>query len=79
MEPEVQVDAYTFDFHDRSRLVSRDVLPYLALGGGYSWAQRWGVGMELLYVPLEVRRETGGPLEDDPLTSLRLQLRYDLR
>jgi hypothetical protein len=79
VEPEVQVDAYTFDFHDRSRLVSRDVLPYLALGGGYSWAQHWGVGMEVLYVPLEVRREAGAPLEDDPLTSLRLQLRYDLR
>lgn len=79
VEPEVQVDAYTFDFHDRSRLVARDVLQYLAVGGGYDWAQHWGVRMELLYVPLEVRREAGGPLEDDPLTSLRLQLHYDLR
>lgn len=79
VEPEVQVDAYTFDFHDRSRLVSRDVLEYLALGGGYRWAQHWGVRMEVLYVPLEVRRAMGGPLEDDPLTSLRLQLHYDLR
>ena len=31
-ELEVQVDALTYDVRDRSRLVARDVLPFLALG-----------------------------------------------
>jgi hypothetical protein len=39
-------------------------------------APRWSIGAELLHVPLDVRREDDGPVRDDALTSLRLQLRH---
>jgi hypothetical protein len=58
--------------------VSKGVLPYLALGVGRDWGQGWGFGMEVLHVPLDVRREPEGSRENDPLTSVRLQLRYDI-
>jgi len=78
-ELEVQVDALTFDVRDRSRLVARDVLPYVAIGAGRDVGSRWRVSMEVLHVPLSVRREADAAREDDPLTSLRLQLRYRVR
>lgn len=79
VEPEVQVDAYTFDYRDRSRLVTKDVLPYVALGVSRGLGQKWGIGMEVLHVPLHVRREEAASRESDPLTSVRLQLRRDIR
>lgn len=72
----VQVDALVFDRRDRSLLVVRDVLPYLAIGASHKVDTRWSLGAEVLYVPLTVRRESAGPRENDPLTTLRLQLRY---
>lgn len=72
----VQVDALTFDVRDRSRLVARDVLPYFAVGTRRDLSERWSVGMEVLHVPLTVRRDAGASPEHDPLTSLRVQLRY---
>lgn len=72
----VQVDALTFDVRDRSRLVARDLLPYLAIGTSRDVGKRWNVGMEVLQVPLTVRRDPDAGRESDPLTSLRLQLRY---
>ena len=75
-ETDVQVDALTFNVHDRSRLVARDVLPFVTVGVTRDVDAHWSLGMELLHVPLTVRREAGAPLEHDPLTSLRLQLRY---
>lgn len=75
-ELEVQVDALTYDVRDRSRLVARDVLPYVVIGAGHDIGTRWRLGVEVLYVPLTVMREAGGSREHDPMTSLRLQLRY---
>lgn len=75
-ELEVQVDALTYDVRDRSRLVARDVLPFLAVGASRELGARWRVGMEVLHVPLSVRRGPEAAREHDPLTSLRLQLRY---
>jgi hypothetical protein len=75
IEPEVQVDALTFGFRDRSRLNARYNQGYFAVGGGHE-GLRWGVRAELLYVPLRVRRTQGGELETEPLVSLRLQLSY---
>lgn len=74
-ESEVQVDAMTFDVRDRSRLTARDVLPFATLGTSRELGPRWRLAMELLYVPLTVRRNE--QLESDPLLSLRVQLRYD--
>jgi hypothetical protein len=78
MEPEVQVDALTFGFRDRSRLTSRDNQPYFAVGGGHE-GSRWSVRAELLYVPLRVRRMPEAKVDTDPLLSLRVQLSYLLR
>jgi len=75
-ETEVRVDALTFDFRDRSRLVARDVLPFVAIGTGRDIGTHWRIGVELLHVPLTVRRGPGAPRDSDPLTSLRLQVRY---
>lgn len=74
MEPTVQVDAVTGSVRDRSRLVARDVLPYLAVGTGRDVRGHWRASVELLYVPLTVRRN-GEAAENDPLASLRVQLR----
>ena len=78
-ELEVQVDALTYDVRDRSRLTARDTLPFIALGASRELGTRWSVGLEILHVPLTVRRDPGAPRERDPLTSLRLQLRYRSR
>lgn len=75
-ELQVQVDALTFDVRDRSRLVANDVLPLFAAGAGRDIGSRWSVAMEVLYVPLTVRRDATASTEQDPLTSLRLQIRY---
>ncbi|GAB3095950.1 hypothetical protein [Lysobacter terrae] len=75
-ETQVQVDALTFDAHDRSRLVAKDVLPFFVVGGGRDIGHRWAMTLELLHVPLDVRREPEASRENDPLTSVRIQLRY---
>jgi len=72
----VQVDAFTFSFHDRSRLVARGVLPFATVGASRDVDQHWNLGAEVLYVPLRVRRGRDAERESDPLTSLRLQLSY---
>jgi hypothetical protein len=78
MEPEVQVDALTFGFRDRSRLNSRDNQPYLAVGAGHE-GPLWGLRAEVLYVPLRVQRSPGGEIETDALLSLRVQLSRAMR
>lgn len=75
-ELQVQVDAFTFDVHDRSRLVANDVLPMFAVGMRRDLGSRWSAGAEILHVPLTVRRDAEASTGQDPLTSLRVQLRY---
>ena len=75
-EPEVQVDALIGSVRDRTRLVARSVLPYMALGVGRDLGNRWGLGLEVLYVPLAVRRDPNAGRQNDALTSVRMQLRY---
>lgn len=76
MENEVQVDALTFGYRDRTRLVARDDLPYIAAGVGRALSSHWHVGAEVLYVPLQVLRDPNGSADNDPLLSYRLQLAY---
>lgn len=78
-EPEVQVDALTYDVRDRSRLVARDVLPFAAVGVQHGLGDRWSVGLEILHVPLSVRRTMDADRGREGLTSLRVQLRYGHR
>ena len=73
----VQVDALTFDEHDRSYLVARGHLPFTTIGASLDLDPSWSVkSAEVLYVPLRVQRELDGPVENNPLTSVRLQLVY---
>lgn len=72
----VQVDALTFDVRDRSRLSARGVLPFATVGASLNLDERWNMSMEVLHVPLHVRRKPDAARESDPMTSLRLQLRY---
>jgi hypothetical protein len=71
-EPEVQVDARVFTVRDRTRLVARGVLPYFALGQQRALDPHWNIGIELVHVPLQVRRD--GLRERDDFTALRLRL-----
>jgi hypothetical protein len=76
-ELQVQVDALTFDTRDRSRLVANGYIRYVAIGVRRSVGDHWSVGGEVLHVPLDVRRRPGEGTRGAPLTSLRVQLRYD--
>jgi hypothetical protein len=72
----VQVDAQVYTTRDRSRLTSNGNLPWLTAGVRHDFGPQWSVGVELLYVPLDVRRPPDFSLDKDPLYSVRLQLRY---
>jgi hypothetical protein len=72
----VQVDALTFNVRDRSYLVARGSMPFATIGASRDLDAHWNLGMEVLYVPLRVQREPNAPSQNDPLTSLRLQLLY---
>jgi hypothetical protein len=73
---DVQVDALTDGVRDRSHLFARGTLHYFTLGAAHDIDAKWSVAAEVLYVPLHVRRGPGATRESDPLTSLRLQVRY---
>jgi hypothetical protein len=77
VETEVQVDALTYGVHDLSRLTAKDVLPTIVLGTSRDLGRRWRWGAEVLYVPLQVQRDPDASTENDPLTSVRLHLRYE--
>lgn len=72
----VQVDALTSGTRDRTRLLSTRWLPYGLVGVRTPLGTRLSAGLELLYVPLYVRRAPNYERTSDPLTSARLQLRY---
>lgn len=75
-ELEVQVDALTFDVRDLSRLTTRATVPMWTVGATRSLGPAWQLTAEILHVPLQVRRARDAAREHEPMTSLRLQLRY---
>jgi hypothetical protein len=72
----VQVDAQVYDVIDRSRLTSNASLPWFTIGTRYAFNEQWSFGVELLHVPLDVRRPPNFGLQSDPLSSVRVQLHY---
>ncbi len=48
---------------------------YFTLGVRYEFNPQWSAAVELLYVPLNVRRPPEFALDQDSLTSVRVQLR----
>jgi hypothetical protein len=75
-ELQAQVDALTFDVRDRSRLVANGTLHYGAIGVRRDIGRHWSLGTEVLYVPQHVRRGDLAERTSEPLTSLRIQVRY---
>ena len=73
---DVQVDAFVALTHDRSRITSNGSLGWVTFGARYTFDPRWSAGIEMLYVPLDVRRPPEAPSVSDPLWSVRGQLRY---
>ena len=72
----VQVNALTLGVRDQSYLTSSGPMRYGTLGASYDLDTHWNLGAEVLYVPLKVQREINGPIQNDPLTSVRVQLVY---
>jgi hypothetical protein len=72
----VQVDAQVYDVIDRSRLTSNASLPWFTIGARYAFNEQCSLGVELLHVPLDVRRPPDFGLQSDPLSSVRVQLRF---
>lgn len=72
----VQVDAVASGVRNRPHLAARGVLPYMNIGAGHTLDRHWSLGVEVLYVPLPVKREPDRASENDPFTGLRLQLNY---
>lgn len=75
----VQLDTLTFSVRDRSHLTANGLQRYLAVGMNRDVTARWSLGTEILYVPLSVRRDPSLAPDNDPLTSFRIQLRYQGR
>jgi hypothetical protein len=74
-----QVDALTYGERDRTRLLADGWTWSTTAGVSWPVGERWAVGAELLYTPLEVRRSPGAGVENDPLFNVRAMLSYTLR
>ena len=77
-ELEVQVDAVTFGFRDRTRLTANAGRHYLVLGVGRTFGRAGTLTAELLHEPLPVRRPDDTSAHDDAFTGLRLAWRIAL-
>lgn len=75
-EPSVQIDARVFTVIDRSHLVARGVLPYVAFGAARDLSPSWVMAAELLHVPLDVRRNANAGVDNDAYTALRVRLAW---
>jgi len=75
-ELEVQLDALTVDFRERSVLTARGSWPFAALGASRDFDARWNAAVEWLYVPLKVRRDPASGSGTDPFSGVRFQLAY---
>jgi hypothetical protein len=73
-ESDVQIDAHTYDIHDRSHLVSRGFGPTIAFGLARDVGVHWTGALEVLHVPLKVKRDPDGGSQSDPLVSVRVRL-----
>jgi hypothetical protein len=74
MEPEVHIHADLRAYYNRSALFSSGLRPYLTLGAGRRFGRGYDARVELLYLPLEIRRPGAEP-SAEPFWSLRLLLR----
>ena len=79
---EVQLDALTFGYRERTRLTANADRHYLVLGVGRAFGHAFGragtLTAELLHEPLSVRRPDDSAARDDAFTGLRLAWRIAL-
>ncbi len=78
-ELEFQVDALTFGYRDRSRLVADGATTSVTGGVSIPISDRLRLAGELFWVPLEVRRGPDAPVTHDDLMTLRAMFSYTLR
>jgi hypothetical protein len=74
-----QVDAMTFDFHDRTQLRTRGATVSLSGGLAYALTDRFTAGIEVFYSPLSVRRPPDTSSEIEGLLNARGILSYRVR
>ena len=79
MDVGFQVNALTFNYLDRTHLLSHGVTWAGTAGVSYRLSERLGVAVDLFYTPLSVRRPSSAPLQNDGLFNLRALLEYRLR
>jgi hypothetical protein len=73
-ELQVEVDALTFGFRDRTRLWANGWRPFFTVGASRELGADWRVAAEWLHVPLSVRRDPDGAARSEPFDGVRLQL-----
>lgn len=76
---EVQVDALLVSGLERTKLTTDGTLSWIILGVRRRLDADWSVALEVLHVPLEVRRPPEFSPDRDSLTSWRGQLRREFR
>jgi hypothetical protein len=76
---EFEVDALTYDIHDRTRLRADGTTWALDAGISVEAAERAEVGVEVLWSPLEVVRPPRETAENDDLLHVKALLRYRVR
>lgn len=79
LDLEFQVDALTFGFRDRTRLVTDGFT--FSVSGGFSWEafKNTRLAIEAFYSPLQVQRSADGSTDNDPLFNIRAMIGYRLR
>jgi hypothetical protein len=78
LDLEFQVDAQTFGFRDRTRLLADGDTVAFTAGATWDLAPKTRLGLELFYTGLDVERR-GQEKESDSLFNLRALVRYRLR
>lgn len=71
-----QVDAPTFGFRDRTRLLADGETISFTAGATWDWRKRARIGVEVFYTDLDVVRRGEVENENDPLINVRALLSY---
>jgi hypothetical protein len=76
-----QVDAFTYDLHDRTLQLTEGTTVAVTLGAVVELAKRWSLSAEALYTPLDRRRlrSPEAPTIEEELLHLRGALRWRVR
>lgn len=79
MDSVFQVDALTFGFHDRTRLLTHGVTMSVGGGLGVALSDRISAGIDVFYSPLAVRRPPATSSSRDGLLNVRGLVSYRVR